>query len=89
MKICFFSPVLKSPTHIGFIGVKKMGKKSHTWAPLSQNIKILQKKFFDWAILGEVQFFHVVLGLRGIKIVFNQGQTIFFSTSYMTPLNLL
>ncbi len=23
-----------SPTHIGFIGVKKMGQKSHTWAPL-------------------------------------------------------
>jgi hypothetical protein len=30
----FFSPVLKSPTYIGFIGVKKMGQKSHTWAPL-------------------------------------------------------
>jgi hypothetical protein len=30
-----FSPVLKSPTHIGFIDVKKMGRKSHTWAPLS------------------------------------------------------
>jgi hypothetical protein len=30
----FFSPVLKSLTHIGFIGVKKMGQKSHTWAPL-------------------------------------------------------
>jgi hypothetical protein len=29
------SPVLKSPTHIGFIDVKKMGRKSHTWAPLS------------------------------------------------------
>ncbi len=29
------SPVLKSPTHIGFIGVKKMGRKSQTWAPLS------------------------------------------------------
>jgi hypothetical protein len=28
-------PVLKSPTHIGFIGVKKMGRKSHTWAPLT------------------------------------------------------
>jgi hypothetical protein len=26
------SPVLKSPTHIGFIDVKKMGRKSHTWA---------------------------------------------------------
>ncbi len=33
-KKIFFSPVLKSPTHIGFIGVKKMGQKSHTWAPL-------------------------------------------------------
>jgi hypothetical protein len=31
----FCSPVLKSPTHIGFIGVKKMGQKSHTWAPLN------------------------------------------------------
>jgi hypothetical protein len=31
----FFSPVLKSPTHIGFIDVKKMGRKSHTWAPLN------------------------------------------------------
>jgi hypothetical protein len=29
-------PVLKSPTHIGFIGVKKMGRKSHTWAPLNR-----------------------------------------------------
>ncbi len=36
-EIFFFSPVLKSPTHIGFIGVKKMGQKSHTWAPLSLN----------------------------------------------------
>ncbi len=26
-KIFFFSPVLKSPTHIGFIGVKKNGSK--------------------------------------------------------------
>jgi hypothetical protein len=34
-KFFFFSPVLKSPTHIGFIGVKKNGRKSHTWAPLS------------------------------------------------------
>jgi hypothetical protein len=30
-----FSPVLKSPTHAGFIGVKKFGQKYHTWAPLS------------------------------------------------------
>ncbi len=30
----FFSQVLKSTTHIRFIGVKKMGRKSHTWAPL-------------------------------------------------------
>ncbi len=32
----FLSPVLKSPTHIEFIGVKKMGQKSHTWAPLRE-----------------------------------------------------
>jgi hypothetical protein len=30
-----FSPVLKSPTHLGFTDVKKMGRKSHTWAPLN------------------------------------------------------
>jgi hypothetical protein len=29
------SPVLKSPTHIGFIDVKKMGRKSHTLAHLN------------------------------------------------------
>jgi hypothetical protein len=27
-------PVLKSPTPIGFTDFKKMGRKSHTWAPL-------------------------------------------------------
>jgi|LakMenE18May11ns_1017448.scaffolds.fasta_scaffold6077509_1 hypothetical protein len=30
----YFFPVLKSPTQIGFIGVKKIGRKSHTWATL-------------------------------------------------------
>ncbi len=41
----FFSPVLKSPTHIGFIGVKKMGQKSHTWALLRKAI-LQQKQIF-------------------------------------------
>jgi hypothetical protein len=35
------SPVLKSPTHIGFIYVKKVGQKSHTLAILRSLQKIL------------------------------------------------
>ncbi len=30
----FFCLFLKSPTHLGFDGVKTGGRKSHTWAPL-------------------------------------------------------
>jgi hypothetical protein len=43
-----FSPVLKSPTHIGFIGVKKMGQKSHTWAPLSNFGKYIESRTEQW-----------------------------------------
>ncbi len=40
----FFSPVLKSPTLIGFIGVKKkMGQKSHTWAPLKYRLNLKKR----------------------------------------------
>jgi hypothetical protein len=44
---------------------------------LCQHIKILQKNFLIGPFWGEVRFFRVVLGLRGIKIVFNLGQNIF------------
>ena len=47
------------------------------------------KKILIGPFWGEVRFFRVVLRLRGIKIVFNLGKKIFFSTSYMTPLYLL
>jgi hypothetical protein len=40
----FFSPVLKSPTHIEFTDVKKMGRKSHTWAPLSLPLSVFMQK---------------------------------------------
>ncbi len=44
----FFSPVLKSPTHVGFTDVKKMGRKSHTWAPLNtEYLKALWGVFFS------------------------------------------
>ncbi len=45
---------------------------------LCQNIKILQKNFLIGPFWAEVQFFCIVLRLRGIKIVFNLGQIIFF-----------
>jgi hypothetical protein len=35
---------------------------------------------------GEVRFFHVVLGLREIKIIFNLGQKIFFFQHHIWPL---
>ncbi len=53
-------------------------------------LRFYKKKFLIGPFWGEVRFFRVVLGLRGIKIVFNLGQQNFFlSTSYMTPLYLL
>ncbi len=52
-------------------------------------VKIL--RFYKKIILigpfwGEVRFFRVVLGLRGIKIVFNLGQKIFFFQHHIWPL---
>jgi hypothetical protein len=43
----FFSPVLKSPTHVGFTDVKKMGRKSHTWAPLTGLSHDMELTFVD------------------------------------------
>ncbi len=43
----FFSLVLKSPTHAGFIGVKEMGQKSHNWEPLNL---LYFKSFLDGCI---------------------------------------
>jgi hypothetical protein len=45
----FFPPVLKSPTHIGFIGVKKMGQKSHTWAPLNLTFILVAMSYLFYA----------------------------------------
>ncbi len=53
-------------------------------------LRFYKKKILIGPFWGEVRFFRVVLGLRGIKIVFNLGpKKFFFSTSYMTPLYLL
>jgi hypothetical protein len=41
-------------------------------------LRFYKKKFWIWPFWGEVRFFRVVLGLRGIKIVFNLGQKKFF-----------
>ncbi len=40
--------------------------------------KLLQKKILIGPLLGEVRFFRVVLGLRGMKKNFELGQKIFF-----------
>jgi hypothetical protein len=46
---------------------------------LCQNIKILQKNFLICPVLEEVRFFRVVLGLHGMKKIFELGQkNIFF-----------
>ncbi len=52
---------------------------------LCQNIKILQKKILIGPLLGEVRFFRVVLGLRGMKKNFELGQQKFFFSSIMDP----
>jgi hypothetical protein len=41
-KFFLSSPQVTYGTHIGFIGVKKMGQKSHTWAPLTDGIFLLK-----------------------------------------------
>jgi hypothetical protein len=48
----FFSPVLKSPTHVGFTDVKKMGRKSHTWAPLKDDYESRRSLRDDWISLA-------------------------------------
>ncbi len=45
-----------------------------------------QKNFFIGQFWGEVRFFHVVLGLRGIKTVFNLGKKKFFLQHHIWPL---
>jgi hypothetical protein len=49
---------------------------------------VYQKKNFIGPLLGEVRFFRVVLGLRGMKKNFELGQKNFFF-SFVTPLYLL
>ena len=49
----------------------------------------MQKKLFDWASIGEVRFFRVVLGLGGMKKIFELGQKnifYFFIFLFMNPL---
>ncbi len=52
------------------------------------HVKILRfykKSFLIVPFWGKVRFFRVVLGLRGIKIVFNQGQKFFFFNIIYDP----
>ncbi len=44
-----------------------------------------KKKFLIGPLLGEVRFFRVVLGLRGMKKNFELGQHFFFLSSIMDP----
>jgi hypothetical protein len=49
-------------------------------------MKLLQKIFLIGPLLGEVRFFRIVLGLRGMKKIFELDQKkIFFSSSIMDP----
>jgi hypothetical protein len=50
---------------------------------LCQNNKILQKKFLIGPVLEEVRFFRVVLGLRGMKKIFELGQKNIFLFFYL------
>jgi hypothetical protein len=57
---------------------------------LRQNIKILQKNFVDWAILGGGTIFPRSLKTMRNKNCFQpRPKNFFLSTSYMTPLSLL
>ncbi len=54
-------------------------------------IKILRfykKNFLIWPLLGEVRFFRVVLGLRGMKKNFELGKKIFFFFLQLWSLNM-
>jgi hypothetical protein len=46
----FFSPVLKSPTHIGFIGVKKNGSKISHLGTFKFLTEITSSKMFNTQI---------------------------------------
>jgi hypothetical protein len=85
-EIVFFSPVLKSPTHIGFIGVKKMGQKSHTWAPLKQD-----KLLFMHSI--EYDYAPISFQGSGLKTLLTRARDLYVmmtTTPYLTlELNFL
>ncbi len=51
-------------------------------------IKILQKKSLIGPLLGEVRFFRVVLGLRGMKKNFELGPKNFFFLLQFWTLNM-
>jgi hypothetical protein len=72
----FFSPV-----HIGFIDVKKMGRKSHTWAPL----KTTQWSYYQRHIGTKRQATqHGCLrsllgdGYKGIEILYGEEKNILY-----------
>ena len=48
-------------------------------------LRFYQKKILIGLFLGEVRFFRVVLGLRGMEKHFELGQQIFFFSSIMDP----
>jgi hypothetical protein len=48
-------------------------------------LRFYQKNFLIGPFLGEVRFFRVVLGLRGMKKNFELGQKFFFFSSIMGP----
>jgi hypothetical protein len=52
---------------------------------LCQILRFYKKSFLIGPLLGEVRFFRVVLGLRGMRKNFELGKKIFFSSSIMGP----
>ena len=48
-------------------------------------LRFYKKNFLIGPLLGEVRFFRVVLGLRGMKKNFELGQKFFFLSSIMDP----
>jgi hypothetical protein len=54
----FFSPVLKSPTHIGFIGVKKTGSKiSHLGTFKREITETISAKRFSQSFIVQSAYF--------------------------------
>jgi hypothetical protein len=66
-------------------------EKTRTAGGTVSYVKILRfykKKFLIGPLLGEVRFFRVVLGLRGMKKKFELGQKFFFFFLQLWTLNM-